>query len=104
MKNPAYPNTICGVVYQNKNKRHRCQFSFACDGIRDRITDPRSWATAQALANRVVADPNAAFLSDVGTSTHYHATYVRPRWARHMAKTEKIGRHIFYRTYGGGWS
>jgi spore germination cell wall hydrolase CwlJ-like protein len=29
---------------------------------------------------------------------------VRPRWARHMKKMQKIGRHIFYKTYGGGWS
>jgi len=104
LKNPAYPNTICGVVYQNKNKRNRCQFSFACDGIRDRITDMRSWAAAQALARKAVNNPTTTFLSDVGASTHYHATYVRPRWARHMKKTEKIGRHIFYQTYGGGWS
>ena len=43
-------------------------------------------------------------MADVGTSTHYHANYVRPRWARKMKKMEKIGRHIFYKTYGGGWS
>jgi spore germination cell wall hydrolase CwlJ-like protein len=105
MKNPAYPSTICGVVYQNKNKRNRCQFSFACDGRTDRITDMKSWATAQALAKKVVEDePSATFLAEVGASTHYHATYVRPRWARHMKQMQKIGRHIFYRTYGGGWS
>jgi spore germination cell wall hydrolase CwlJ-like protein len=40
----------------------------------------------------------------VGTSTHYHAVYVRPRWARTMKEMDKIGRHIFYKTYGGGWS
>ena len=104
LKNPAYPNTICGVVYQNKNRRHRCQFSFACDGIRDRITDSRSWAVAQTLATKAVNNTSTTFLSDVGASTHYHATYVRPRWARHMKKMDKIGRHIFYQTYGGGWS
>jgi spore germination cell wall hydrolase CwlJ-like protein len=104
LKNPAYPNTICGVVYQNKNKRNRCQFSFACDGIRDRITDMRSWGAAQALAQKVVNNPTTTFLSNVGAATHYHATYVRPRWARHMKKMDKIGRHIFYQTYGGGWS
>ena len=104
LKNPAYPSTICGVVYQNKNKRHRCQFSFACDGIRDRIADSRSWAAAQALATKVVNNSTTTFLSNVGASTHYHATYVRPRWARHMKKMDKIGRHIFYQTYGGGWS
>jgi spore germination cell wall hydrolase CwlJ-like protein len=104
VKNPAYPDTVCGVVYQNKNKRNRCQFSFACDGIRDRISDKGSWNEAQALAVRILNDTSGMFLADVGTSTHYHANYVRPRWARKMKKMDKIGRHIFYRTYGGGWS
>jgi spore germination cell wall hydrolase CwlJ-like protein len=104
LKNPAYPKTICGVVYQNKNKRNRCQFSFACDGIRERITDKGAWAEAQALAERVMEDDKTLYIKDVGASTHYHASYVRPRWARHMAKKQKIGRHIFYQTYKGGWS
>jgi spore germination cell wall hydrolase CwlJ-like protein len=104
LKNPAYPNTICAVVYQNKNKRHRCQFSFACDGIADRITDRKAWASSQALATKILADDRTMFLSDVGAATHYHANYVRPRWARTMSKVDKIGRHIFYKTRGGGWS
>ncbi len=44
------------------------------------------------------------FIPEVGSATHYHATYVHPRWARTMEKMKKIGLHIFYRTYGGGWS
>jgi len=104
LKNPAYPNTICGVVYQNKNKRNRCQFSFACDGITDRITDKRSWAASQVLARRVLNDDRTLYMASVGASTHYHATYVRPRWARTMTKMEKIGRHVFYKTKNGGWS
>ena len=104
LKNPAYPSTICGVVYQNKNKRHRCQFSFACDGIRDRITNKSAWVEAQALAKRVLDDEKHLYIADVGASTHYHATYVKPRWARKMTKKDKIGRHIFYQTYKGGWS
>jgi spore germination cell wall hydrolase CwlJ-like protein len=104
LKNPAYPNTVCGVVYQNKNKRHRCQFSFACDGIRDRITNKSAWVEAQALAKRVMDDDRHLYIADVGASTHYHATYVKPRWARKMTKKDKIGRHIFYQTFKGGWS
>jgi spore germination cell wall hydrolase CwlJ-like protein len=98
LKNPAYPNTICGVVYQNKNKRNRCQFSFACDGITDRISDKRSWATSQALARRVLNDDRTLYMADIGAATHYHATYVKPRWARSMKRMDKIGRHIFYKT------
>jgi hypothetical protein len=82
LKNPTYPNTICGVVYQNKDKRNRCQFSFACDGIRDRISDKKSWAEAQALAKIVLNDDRLMYQADVGAATLYHANYVKPRWAR----------------------
>jgi spore germination cell wall hydrolase CwlJ-like protein len=99
---PSYPNTVCGVVYQNDNWRNRCQFSFACDGIKDRIASPRHFKMAQEVALAVTA--GKIFIPEVGSSTHYHATYVRPRWGRTMEKMKKIGQHIFYRTYGGGWS
>ncbi|KAG1650447.1 GTPase Der [Nymphon striatum] len=102
VRNPTYPKTICGVVYQNDHWRNRCQFSFACDGIRDRVTSKRSWRTAQDVAIAVSA--GKIWFTEVGSSTHYHATYVNPRWARSMKKVGKIGLHIFYRTYGGGWS
>jgi spore germination cell wall hydrolase CwlJ-like protein len=99
---PTYPGTICGVVYQNQHLRNRCQFSFACDGIPDRITSPSSYRMAQDVAMAVTA--GKIFIPEVGSSTHYHATYVNPRWNRAMEKMKKIGLHIFYRTYGGGWS
>ena len=102
VRNPAYPATICGVVYQNKTWRNRCQFSFACDGIRDRVHFGRAWNTAQKVATAV--SNGTIWLQDVGDATHYHANYVRPRWARKMKKTDRIGRHIFYRTKNGGWS
>nr|WP_321458115.1 cell wall hydrolase [uncultured Cohaesibacter sp.] len=102
VKNPAYPNTICGVVYQNQNKRNACQFSFACDGIPDRVRSKKAWDLAWKLANEVVNEE--VWLKSVGSSTHYHATYVHPKWARTMKKRKKIGLHIFYKTYGGGWS
>ena len=104
LKNPAYPSTICGVVYQNKNKRNRCQFSFACDGIPDRINDKDAWKTSEALARRVLNDKRTLYMSSIGAATHYHATYVRPGWARSMKKMDKIGRHVFYKTKNGGWS
>ena len=102
VKNPAYPNSICGVVYQNKWKRNACQFSFACDGIRDRVNSQRHWKMAQKIANDAIE--GRFWLRSVGSASHYHADYVWPRWRRKMKKMVKIGRHIFYRTYGGGWS
>lgn len=102
VRNPTYPNTICGVVYQNQNLRNRCQFSFACDGIKDRIISPKNYRIAEEIAMAVTA--GKIFLPEVGSATHYHATYVRPGWSSTMEKMKKIGLHIFYRTYGGGWS
>ncbi len=102
VKNPAYPNSICGVVYQNKSWKNRCQFSFACDGVRDRIRSKKHWSRAVAVASKVTS--GKSWNKAVGSSTHYHATYVRPRWAKAMKKMKKIGRHIFYRTKRGGWS
>ncbi|MCO5144729.1 MAG: cell wall hydrolase [Aquamicrobium sp.] len=102
VRNPAYPSTICGVVYQNKSWRNRCQFSFACDGTRPRVRSQQHYRMAQEVAMAVTA--GKVFIPEVGSATHYHATYVNPRWARTMEKMKKIGLHIFYRTHGGGWS
>lgn len=102
VRNPAYPDTICGVVYQNKRWRNRCQFSFACDGIRDRVRSHTHWTMANDVGMAVTA--GKIWLEQVGSSTHYHAIYVRPKWARSMKRVGRIGLHVFYRTYGGGWS
>ncbi|MGX5829102.1 cell wall hydrolase [Mesorhizobium sp. 43Arga] len=102
VRNPAYPNSICGVVYQNDSWFNRCQFSFACDGRKKRIDSPAAYKTAQDIAMAVTA--GKIFIPEVGSSTHYYAQYVHPGWARTMQKMTKIGLHIFYRTYGGGWS
>jgi spore germination cell wall hydrolase CwlJ-like protein len=90
-----YPSDVCGVVYQNKQRRNACQFSFACDRIPDRVTNKHAWTIAARIAQDVAQ--GGAWLPEVGDSTHYHATYVRPYWLGDMIKEEKIGRHIFYR-------
>jgi spore germination cell wall hydrolase CwlJ-like protein len=102
VRNPAYPASICGVVYQNQDWRNACQFSFACDGRKDRIESPSHYKIAKDVAMAVTA--GKIFIPEVGSATHYYASYVSPSWARAMKKMTKIGLHIFYRTYGGGWS
>lgn len=94
-----YPPTICGVVYQNRKRWHGCQFSFACEGKSLRITDPGAWARAERIAAEVTN--GKTYVSDVAGSTHYHANYVRPRWARRLEKTDVIGHHIFYKLRPG---
>jgi spore germination cell wall hydrolase CwlJ-like protein len=90
-----YPDDVCGVVYENKHLRNRCQFSFACDGIPDRITNKEAWKRAEEIAKETV--DTDYFLPEIGSATHYHATYVHPHWTWDMDKLQKIGKHIFYR-------
>jgi len=94
-----YPESICRVVYQNRHHYHACQFSFACEGKSLRITERDSWATALRIAGSVLE--GRTYNSEVGKATHYHASYVRPRWARSLEKTDKIGKHIFYKLHPG---
>jgi hypothetical protein len=96
VKEPGFPSTICGVVYQNDSNRNRCQFSFACDGYADRVRDTDAWREAQAIARQALASPNGVVLADVGNSTHYHATSVMPSWAGKMNVVDVIGHHVFY--------
>jgi len=94
-----YPDNICGVVYQNRHHFKGCQFSFACEGKPLRIAERDSWATALRIAESVLA--GRTYNSDVGPATHYHANYVRPRWARSLKRMDVIGRHVFYRLFPG---
>lgn len=93
---PAYPKTVCGVVYQG-SERPGCQFSFACDGSMARVPVRQFWDRAR----RVAADALAGYVyAPVGLATHYHTTAVHPYWADSLAFVGTIGAHRFYR-WGG---
>jgi spore germination cell wall hydrolase CwlJ-like protein len=94
-RDERYPSSICRVVYQNAQRRNACQFSFACDGVRDSIMEPRAWQRAKRIANHVLGGRWP--LHHIRGATHYHATYVSPGWAPKMKRLAKIGRHVFYR-------
>lgn len=98
MRHPAYPKSVCGVVYQ-RNSTPVCQFSFVCDGALYRAPAPGAWAEARAIA---AAALSGYVESSVGSATHYHADYVAPRWAPLLSKVTKLGAHIFYR-WPGAW-
>ena len=95
VRNSYFPDTICGVIYENSHKRHKCQFSFACDGVSDKPKNAKLWDVAQENA-RMVAD-GKIWLDDIGYASHYHTTYVRPKWRKYMIRIKKLGVHIFYR-------
>lgn len=116
VQDTRYPNTICEVVkqgpvreswktkqYSNLNDeeriynpiRHKCQFSWWCDGRSDATHDLDSWMRAQEIAQRLVYLGKYRGITE--GSTHYHATYVSPRWISDLDQVGRIGQHIFYR-------
>jgi hypothetical protein len=99
VRNPAFPKTVCGVVFQGANRKTGCQFSFTCDGSLGRTPNQAVWTRARAVA---AAALNGMVSAAVGNATHYHADYVAPYWSSHLVKLTKIGAHIFYR-WTGGW-
>jgi spore germination cell wall hydrolase CwlJ-like protein len=90
-----YPDDVCGVVYQNAHRHLACQFTFACDGIPDVITEAEAWERAQRVA-RASLD-GRVWLPEIGKATHYHAYWVHPWWVRTMRKLSRLGVHTFYR-------
>ncbi|MDC8754955.1 cell wall hydrolase [Erythrobacter sp. sf7] len=93
---PAYPSSICGVVYQGWSEPV-CQFSYTCDGSLARRPVERLWRESGEVANAALR----GHVEDaVGTATHYHADYVLPYWAYRLEKVYAEGRHIFYRFPG----
>jgi spore germination cell wall hydrolase CwlJ-like protein len=97
---PFYPNDVCGVVYQNANRHLACQFTFACDGIPDVVTEPDAWARAQRIAHDMIG--GKLWMPEVAKATHYHAYWVRPDWVNEMKKIYKLGVHAFYRPRNWG--
>ena len=99
VRHPAYPKSVCGVVYQGANLNTGCQFSFTCDGALLRTPMAGPWREAEQVAREALA---GRVEPEVGTATHYHADYVLPRWAFEMDKIVQLGRHLFYR-FEGSW-
>ncbi len=95
-----YPNSVCGVVYQNAHRHLACQFTFACDGIPDVIREPDMWERAKTIAGEML--DGKLWLPEVGKATHYHAHWVNPSWVREMTKLQRIGVHTFYRPRNWG--
>lgn len=96
VRHPAYPASVCGVVYEGYNKPV-CQFSFVCDGSLTRAPARRQWNESEQVSREALA---GKVEGSVGSATHYHADYVVPRWAYTLGKVKQIGAHLFYRFPG----
>lgn len=94
VESERYPNTICGVVFQNDHRKNACQFSFACDGKTDVARSSKHWRGAMQLAKAFMDGTKKAHV--IRDALFYHADYVSPDWAAKMRVVKKIGRHVFY--------
>lgn len=94
---PAYPDTVCGVVFQGSERRTGCQFSFTCDGSLARKPARMWWDRAAAVARQALA---GAVYAPVGLATHYHTVQIHPYWADSLETVGTIGAHRFYRWRG----
>ena len=116
IRDSRFPNTVCEVVKQGPTReswktrlldipdeerkyypiRHRCQFSWYCDGKSDEIKDVKTYKKILDFAG-VILHNNIRFIDITDGATHYHADYVKPDWAKTKTRTTEIGDHIFYR-------
>ena len=99
VRHPAFPASVCGVVYQGSTRATGCQFTFTCDGSLGRTPMTEAWDRARRNAKAAL---DGAVYAPVGTATHYHANYVLPYWASSLVKTQVVGAHLFYR-WAGSW-
>jgi len=103
-----YPNTVCEVVKQGPHRpswkgtgemipvRHRCQFSWYCDGKSDKIFQQKAFDKIYEMSYSILSGEFKVVDITEG-ATHYHADYVSPSWAATKTKTIEIEDHIFYR-------
>ncbi len=103
-----YPNTVCDVVHQGPHKpswkgtgemipvRHKCQFSWYCDGKSDEVRNDSIYQNIYTLTDLII-NGTITTIDITEGATHYHADYVLPAWARTKTKTIEIEDHIFYR-------
>jgi len=97
LAHPAYPKTVCGVVYQGSERWTGCQFSFTCDGSLARRPQRLFWERAAMVAREALS---GYVYSPVGLATHYHTLAVNPYWAPSLQQLGTIGAHRFYRFKG----
>ncbi|NJC41421.1 spore germination cell wall hydrolase CwlJ-like protein [Brevundimonas alba] len=97
VRHPAFPKSVCGVVFQGAARRTGCQFSFTCDGsMRGRVSGA-AWNRARDIASSALS---GSVYARVGNATHFHTTGVSPQWRSSLIRVSQVGDHLFYR-FGG---
>ena len=97
VRHSAFPNSVCGVVFQGAGRRTGCQFSFTCDGSMHGRVNRAAWNRARDIASDALS---GTVYSSVGNATHFHTTGVSPSWRNSLVRVSQVGDHLFYR-FGG---
>lgn len=99
LRHPAFPKTVCGVVFEGSERQTGCQFTFTCDGALDRKPSDMGWKRAVAIASAAL---RGSVYKPVGQSTHYHTDWVVPYWQSSLDKVAAVHTHLFFR-WTGWW-
>ncbi len=99
VRHPAFPKTVCGVVFAGAGRQTGCQFTFTCDGSLGRAPPAAAWTRAREIADAALSGFVAR---SVGLATYYHADWVVPYWRDTLDKVATVHSQIFYR-WRGGW-
>ncbi|WP_156362084.1 cell wall hydrolase [Sphingomonas sp. Leaf208] len=100
LHHPAFPKTVCGVVFEGQDRSTGCQFSFSCDGALTRWHPTEdAWRRAREVA---AASLSGAVFKQVGYATHYHTDWVVPYWQSSLDKITAVNTHLFFR-WSGWW-
>ncbi|MBB5686924.1 cell wall hydrolase [Sphingobium boeckii] len=99
VRHPAFPKSVCDVVFQGQERSTGCQFTFTCDGALARAYDADAWTRARKVAAEALG---GSVFAKVGTATHYHTDWVVPYWSGSLDKIAAVGTHLFFR-WTGWW-
>ena len=82
-----FRKSVCAVVYEPG--------AFSWTAMRG-LPEPagKAWTSAQKVAEAVYWKRHEPTLNG---ARYYHATYVRPDWAKEKQRVARIGQHVFYR-------
>ena len=73
-----------------------CQFSWRCMFVRKpKDTDDR-WTESQRVAQDLLKGNYTIWQSKYSEALYFHATAVRPQWAKSKQPVNRIGGHVFY--------
>ncbi|HEX4181188.1 MAG TPA: cell wall hydrolase [Caulobacteraceae bacterium] len=97
VRHPAFPKSVCGVVFQRAESGYGCQFSFVCDGSMHHQREPDAWRRAEEVAARAL---DGTVMAAIGNATHFHVAGVNPGWGPRLLRVAQVGLHVFYR-FGG---